>query len=86
MMPMDSEEGRVSRMLGRLPDYEPDARCSDRIRARCHAVLREERAKQETAPIRFRGWRIAVECAALSVVSAVYLVEVLRKAVALYGL
>ena len=87
MMPMDLRHNQESRMLAGLPAYEPERQCSERIRGRCHVVLLAKRKRAEVAPIsaEARAWRYVFESAVVAVVCAVYLSEVLRRAMALYG-
>ena len=87
MMPMDYRHHQESRMLAGLPAYEPERQCSDRIRGRCHAVLlaKRKRAEAGSIPEEARSWRHVFEFAAVAVVCAVYLSEVVRRAMALYG-
>ena len=87
MMPMDFRHRQESRMLAGLPAYEPERQCSDRIRGRCHVVLLAKRKRAEVAPIpaEARSWRHVLEFAVVAVVCAVYLSEVVRRAMALYG-
>jgi hypothetical protein len=88
MMPMDFRHDQESRMLAGLAAHEPERQCSDRIRGRCHVVLLAERRRAEVAsiPAQVRSWRHVFESAVVAVVCAVYLSEVVRRAMALYGL
>jgi hypothetical protein len=88
MMPMDLRHNQESRMLAGLPAIEPGRQCSDRIRGRCHDLLLAKRKRAEVAPIpdEARSWRHVFESAIVAVVCAVYLSEVVRRAMALYGL
>lgn len=87
MMPMDFRHHQESRMLAGLPAYEPDRQCSDRIRSRCHGALLAKRKRAEVAPIpvEARSWWQVLESAVVAVVCAVYLSEVVRRAMGLYG-
>lgn len=72
--------------LAGLPAFEPDQRCADRIRGRCHALLAERRlAEAPSPPAGSRFYRRVFEPALVATASAVYLSEVLFRAAALYG-
>jgi hypothetical protein len=66
-------------LLARLPQADSDAVRSERVRARCGAALarRRERRRATTAP---GVWQI------LAGLGCVYVAEVIRQAVLLYGL
>ena len=87
MNPFDSGPDSISRLLASLPDYEPGPDRAARIRRRCHAALlaRSQPPAPLPAPGLFRSWSRIAECAAVGALSAVYLSEVLRRALALYG-
>ena len=74
-------------MLASLPAHEPGQQSSDRIRARCHAALLAKRkpAKAMPIPVKAGSWRLVFESAAVAVACAVYLAEVFRRAMTLYG-
>ena len=86
MIPMDSGLHEESRMLAGLPAHEPERQCTDRVRARCHAVLLARRRRTELAPVppELRPWRLVFEPAVVIVCTG-YLAEVVRRALALYG-
>lgn len=87
MTPMDSRHRDGLRMIAGLPAYEPGLSCSERIRGRCHAALlaRRSRAGVAPTPTGTQWWRPVFESAVVAGVCAVYLAEVVRRAVALYG-
>ena len=68
--------------LARLDAHEPDPDRDARVRARCHAAL-EKRRRRELAPVR-PVWRRGFEPATVGVLCAVYLFEVLSRAIRLY--
>lgn len=68
------------RLLRDLPDAEPDRARADRVRARCHAVLKRNRRP----PRANRGRRITET--ALACLGAIYLVETVRQALRLLGI
>ena len=73
--------------LGCLPAHEPDRRSSERVRARCQAALARRKRRLERAedPTAWR-WRRALEPALAAGVSVPFLLEVMRRALELYGL
>ena len=86
---MTSEDFRNDphwRTLAGLPAFEPDRQCADRIRGHCHALLaKRRRAEAHQVPAGNRFYRRIVEPALVAGACAVYLSEVLRRAIALYG-
>jgi hypothetical protein len=68
--------------LALLGTHEPDRARDARVRARCHAAL-EKRRRLEAAPVR-PWWVRSFEPAAVGALCAVYLFEVLSRAVQLY--
>ena len=74
------------RTIAGLTTYEPDRRCADRIRARCHArIARRKRAEAVPSRSAARYCRRILEPSLVIVVCTVYLCEVLRRALLLYG-
>jgi hypothetical protein len=74
------------RRLGELPAAEPDITRTEHIRKRCHAHLarRKRRSLMSSMPT---GERMApVWQSAIAVLGFVYLTEVIRFALAVYGL
>jgi hypothetical protein len=69
--------------LALLDPHEPAGARDARVRARCHAAL-EKRRRRGRAPAR-PSWRRAFEPAIVASLCAVYLVEVLIRAVRLYN-
>jgi hypothetical protein len=65
-----------------LTTYEPDRARDARVRARCHAAL-EKRRRLALPPAR-PDWRRTLEPAIVGAFCAVYLFEVLSRAVLLY--
>jgi hypothetical protein len=68
--------------LALLGAHEPDHARDARVRARCRAVLEKQR-RQALAPARPR-WHPGFEPAIVGALCAVYLVEVLSRALRLY--
>ena len=87
MTPMDFKGQEASTMLAGLPIHEPSLQCSERIRGRCHAVLHAKRKRAEAPPEAARSvrWRHVLESAAVAVLCAGYLSEVVGRAIALFG-
>jgi hypothetical protein len=82
----DIREDPVMEAFARLPVIEPDPRRAERVRARCHGAM-GQRQWAEKLPARATSpfsWR-RLEPALLAGVCAVYLFEVLRRALLLYG-
>jgi hypothetical protein len=72
------------RRLGELPAAEPDVERAAHIRTRCHARLARQTRRNPVAPA---GGRMApVWQLAIAVLGFVYLTEVIRFALAVYGL
>jgi len=63
--------------------HEPDRARDALVRARCHAAL-EKRRRRALQPAR-HAWRRTLEPAIVGVLCAVYLAEVLGRAILLYG-
>lgn len=84
MAGMHFNDDQIARMLASLPDLEPDPQCTGRIRKRCHAVLSRQRDRRSFR-MGTRSWRLVFGPAAVAVLCSVYLVEVLRHALAVYG-
>ena len=68
--------------LGLLAAHEPGEARDARVRARCHAAL-EKRRRRALSPAR-PVWHHALEPAIVGALCAVYLFEVLSRAVHLY--
>jgi RNA polymerase sigma-70 factor (ECF subfamily) len=74
------------RTIAGLTTYEPDRGCADRIRERCHArIAKRKRAEALPSPAAARYCRRILEPSLVVVVCAVFLCEVLRRALLLYG-
>ncbi len=70
------------KMLERLPRAEPDATRAERVRARCHAALAGRQGRRDPKRIETRRlWEPAVVG-----LCSVYLVQVVRQVVHLYGI
>ena len=68
-------------LLARLPQAQPDAERSARVRARCGGVLmRRQRSEAARPTPAFRLWPLGVA------LSGAYVTEVVRQALRLYGL
>jgi hypothetical protein len=82
----DIRKDPVMRMLAALPAGEPDRRRADRIRARCHAAMGRLGWTGTLAGL-FCGsfCRRTLEPALVVGISAVYLAEVVRRVLLLYG-
>ncbi len=73
-------------IIAGLPAHEPDCRCTDQVRARCHARIRRQK-KVEAVPSMAAAWifRRIFEPSLVTAACAVFLCEVLRRAILLYG-
>ena len=80
----DISAGRddVMDALRLLGTHEPDSSRGARVRVRCHAVLQNRQRRAERPA--WGGWRRSVEPAVVGTLCAVYLFEVLSRAVLLY--
>jgi hypothetical protein len=76
-------EDEATGALALLGIHEPGRARAARVRARCHAGL-EKRRRRALQPAR-PDWRRTLEPAIVGALCAVYLVEVLGRAVLLYG-
>ena len=77
-----SFEDGAPEALGLLAAHEPGRARDGRVRARCHAAL-EKRRRRALSPAR-RLWHRGLEPAIVGALCAVYLFEVLSRAVQLY--
>ena len=74
------------RALAGLKAYEPDRRCADRVRTRCHErIAGRKRAADLPARDAARFGQRILEPALVVLACAVFLSEVLRRALSLYG-
>jgi len=74
------------RTIANLTTYEPNRRRADRIRARCHVrIAKRKRAEPLSFLDANRYSRRVLETSVVVIVCAVYLGEVLRRALSLYG-
>ena len=86
MMDEDFRNDAYLRMIAGLTIYEPDRRCADRIRARCHArIAKRKRAEALPSPASARYCRRILEPSLVTVVCTVFLCEVMHRALLLYG-
>ncbi len=86
MMDEDFRNDPYWRMIASLTTYEPVRGCADRIRERCHArIIKGKRADALPSPAAARYCRWILEPSLVVVVCAVFLCEVLRRALLLYG-
>lgn len=87
MAPDCLDQDSVSTALSELSVREPDPQRAERTRARCRAALRRRRAILPAAATDGPGafWRRALEPALAACVGVVYLSEVVRRALHLYG-
>ena len=71
-------------VLRLMPPADVSARRAQLLRTRCHRELRD-RASRESAQRAPQVWRQVVGPALIGAWSAIYLIETLRAAAALYG-
>jgi hypothetical protein len=85
-MPNDLRTDPLIQSLAGLPALDLDPECAARLRKRCHAEL--ERRRRQAFPTFVAGdlFRRVLEPAVINGACALYLVEVIRRAAALYGL
>jgi hypothetical protein len=74
------------RRLGELPAAEPDVARADHIRTRCHARLARQKRRNPVASTPAGGRMAPAWQLAIAVLGFVYLTEVIRFALAVYGL
>jgi hypothetical protein len=74
------------RRLGELPAAEPDVERAAHIRTRCHARLARQTRRNPVASTPAGGRMAPVWQLAIAVLGFVYLTEVIRFALAVYGL
>jgi hypothetical protein len=82
---MNGNQARQNDMrgdLGLLGVHEPSRARDVRVRGRCHAAL-EKRRRRAPSPVR-PGWGRGFEPAVIGTLCAVYLFEVLSRAIRLY--
>jgi len=74
---------RLLQMLGDLPSAEPDPLRGARVRARCRSRLerRQQSTRETSRPGAARLWQPLV-----AGLSGIYLVEVIREALRVYGI
>ena len=69
----------LSRLLGELPQTESDQARADRLRARCHGVLANQRSRAAARQARRRLWEPVVVG-----VGCLYFAGVIREALRVY--
>jgi hypothetical protein len=74
------------RMLGELPAAEPDITRAEHIRTRCHARLARHERRSLVSSLPTRERMAPVWQSLIAVLGFVYLAEVIRFALAVYGL
>lgn len=84
MIADDARRDPVLAAVSGLPPHDVDDIRAHRLRARCRAALRAQHA---TAPARTSGtlWRRTVGPALVATWCALYLLETVRRAAAIYG-
>ncbi len=83
----DAQDDPVLAALSQLPGYDVDQLRAHRLRIRCRAAfVTERRAADATAMMDDAVWRRVVAPALLGAWCAIYVVEVVRCAAAIYGL
>lgn len=74
------------RRLGELPAAEPDAARAEHIRKRCHAHLARHRRRSPDSSVPAGARMAPVWQSSIAVLGFVYLVQVIRFALGVYGL
>ncbi len=83
----DAQNDPVLAALGQLRGYDVDELRAHRLRVRCRAAFAAERAAaDEAAPVDGGVWRRIVAPGLLGAWCAIYLIEVMHCAAAIYGL
>jgi hypothetical protein len=85
---MTTDDTRVDssmRELSVLTAHAPDPARAARIAARCHAVMAGRHRASATPALVQSPWHRSLESALVGVPGAVFLFEVLARALALYG-
>jgi hypothetical protein len=81
----DFRGDRVMDALSTLATHEPDHGRAARVRTRCHAELQDRGRRSHVTALTPRiGWRHVLEPAIVGTLCAVYLFEVLSRALQLY--
>lgn len=87
MTPDDAQSDAVLAALGHLRGYDVDELRAHRLRVRCRATLvAERRAADAAGPMDGTVWSRIVAPGFLGAWCAIYLVEMMRCAAAIYGL
>ncbi len=82
----DFSNNEYLQALSVLTIHEPDRSCADLIRTRCHARISvQRRSKGVMSPAAAQYCRRILEPSLVVLVSAVFLCEVLHRALMLYG-
>ena len=86
MTPNDNDSDHVLSLVAGLKTHDVDRRRAERLRERCHASVRARavRIAHPAAPDS-RGLRRAVASGVAGAWCAVYLFEIIRRAVVIYG-
>jgi hypothetical protein len=80
-------EERAMQALAALRTLDPGRERTERVRARCHAALGRPAWRERLALfVAGVSWLHVLEAALVGLVSAIYLSEVVRRALVLYGL
>ena len=83
----DVRDDPVLAALSRLPAQDVDRRHAHRLRARCRAALAARtRAADEAATADSAPWRLIAGSALLATWCVVYVIEIVRHAMAIYRL
>ncbi len=87
MTPDDAQSDPILAVLGQLRGYDVDELRADRLRVRCRAAfVAERRAADAAGPMDGTVWSRMVAPGLLGAWCAIYLVEIMRCAAAIYGL
>ena len=87
MTPDDAQSDPVLAALGQLRGYDVDELRAHRLRVRCRAaIVAERRAADAAAKVDGTVWSRIVAPGLLGAWCAIYLVEMMRCAAAIYGL
>lgn len=88
MIPDDMRTDPVLRLVSSLEPRDVGAERAQRLRARCHAALaRQGRGTNGDAPTPARGLgKRTAGAALLTLACAIYVIEAVRQALAIYGL
>ena len=86
MTPDDVDNDHVLSLAASLKTRDVDRRRAERLRARCHASMRARAVRASPPAVSDGRWiRRAIASGAAGAWCVVYLIEIIRRAVVIYG-